>query len=109
VAEAVSRIEKVTQQTAATAEESAAASEELNAQAETAMAEVARVEMIIGGAGKQSGSMSLSMQMPSAGSGSDEDMFDDDSALPMPSAPTSRPGLRAVDRQHRDTGTFGQF
>jgi methyl-accepting chemotaxis protein len=108
VAEAVSRIEKVTQQTAATAEESAAASEELNAQAETAMAEVARVEMIIGGAGKQQ-STSMSMHMPSAGSGSDEDMFDDDSALPMPSAPTSRQGLRAVERQHRDTGTFGQF
>ena len=34
-------MEKVTQTTAATAEESAAASEELNAQAETAMAEVA--------------------------------------------------------------------
>jgi methyl-accepting chemotaxis protein/methyl-accepting chemotaxis protein-1 (serine sensor receptor) len=53
VAEAVSRIEKVTQQTAATAEESAAASEELNAQAETALAEVARVEVIIGGANRQ--------------------------------------------------------
>jgi hypothetical protein len=112
VAEAVSRIEKVTQQTAATAEESAAASEELNAQAETAMAEVERVEVIIGGAGKQ-GAASMSMQMPSMAGvhGSDDDMVDDDSALPMPSGPqmSSRQGLRAVDRQPHNTGTFGKF
>jgi methyl-accepting chemotaxis protein len=110
VAEAVSRIEKVTQQTAATAEESAAASEELNAQAETAMAEVERVEQIIGGASNQNAA-SMSMQMPTAGGGhgSSDDMVDDDSALPMPTGPmSSRQGLRAVDRQ-RNTGTFGQF
>jgi methyl-accepting chemotaxis protein/methyl-accepting chemotaxis protein-1 (serine sensor receptor) len=107
VAEAVSRIEKVTQQTAATAEESAAASEELNAQAETALAEVARVEVIIGGANRQQ-SATLSMHMSSSGSESDDEMVDDDSALPMPAAP-HRPGLRAVDRQSRNTGTFGQF
>jgi hypothetical protein len=102
----------VTQQTAATAEESAAASEELNAQAETAMAEVERVEVIIGGAGKQ-GAASMSMQMPSMAGvhGSDDDMVDDDSALPMPSGPqmSSRQGLRAVDRQPHNTGTFGKF
>jgi hypothetical protein len=50
--------------------------------------------------------------MPSSGAmdeSSDDEMVDDDSALPMPSGPQmSRPGLRAVDRQ-RDTGTFGQF
>jgi len=75
------------------------------------MAEVARVEMIIGGAGKQNGSsMSLSMQMPASDMSdeSSEGMVDDDSALPMPSMP-SRQGLRAVDRQSRNTGTFGQF
>jgi methyl-accepting chemotaxis protein len=48
VAEAVSRISKVTQNTAATAEESAAASEELNAQAESAMAEVDRLDELVG-------------------------------------------------------------
>jgi hypothetical protein len=37
-------MEKVTQSTAASAEESAAASEELNAQAESTMADVARLE-----------------------------------------------------------------
>ena len=41
------QIEKVTQQTAATAEESAAASEELNAQAETAMVVVGRLAALV--------------------------------------------------------------
>ena len=94
----------MTQQTAATAEESAAASEELNAQAETAMAEVERVEAIIGGARKDA--------MQPSGFAQAADMMDDDSVLPMPQAPPmgSRQGLRAVDRQSgRNTGTFGQF
>jgi methyl-accepting chemotaxis protein len=42
-------MEKVTQTTAATAEESAAASEELNAQAETSMHVVRNLEVLIGG------------------------------------------------------------
>ena len=49
VAQAIAQMEKVTQTTAATAEESAAASEELNAQAETAMAVVRRLEKLVGG------------------------------------------------------------
>jgi hypothetical protein len=49
VAEAVARISKVTQMTAATAEESAAASEELNAQAESAMDEVRRLDALVSG------------------------------------------------------------
>ena len=44
----MAQMEKVTQTTAATAEESAAASEELNAQAETSMAAVRRLEDIVG-------------------------------------------------------------
>jgi methyl-accepting chemotaxis protein len=48
VATAVARMEKVTQSTAATAEESAAASEELNAQAEAALQLVLRLERIVG-------------------------------------------------------------
>src|SRR5690349_10107081 len=51
VAEAVARISKVTQMTAATAEESAAASEELNAQAESAMDEVRRLDALVSGHG----------------------------------------------------------
>jgi len=48
VAQAVAQMEKVTQTTAATAEDSAAASEELNAQAETAMVVVRRLETLVG-------------------------------------------------------------
>ncbi len=48
VTQALSQMEKVTQTTAATAEESAAASEELNAQAETAMLVVGKIEQMVG-------------------------------------------------------------
>jgi methyl-accepting chemotaxis protein len=48
VTQAIAQMEKVTQTTAATAEESAAASEELNAQAETAMSIVSEVEAMVG-------------------------------------------------------------
>jgi methyl-accepting chemotaxis protein len=48
VAQALSRMEKVTQSTAATAEESAAASEELNAQAEATQQMVLKLEGIVG-------------------------------------------------------------
>jgi methyl-accepting chemotaxis protein len=48
VATAISRMEKVTPSTAATAEESAAASEELNAQAEASLPMVLRLERIVG-------------------------------------------------------------
>jgi len=49
VSHAIIDMEKVTQTTAATAEESAAASEELNAQAEASMAAVRRLEAFVGG------------------------------------------------------------
>ena len=45
-------MEKVTQTTAATAEESAAASEELNAQAESSMAAVNELQALVDGAGR---------------------------------------------------------
>ncbi len=50
VAQAIVQMEQVTQSTAARAEESAAASEQLNAHAETAMAEVAKLEASVIGA-----------------------------------------------------------
>jgi hypothetical protein len=50
VAQAIVQMEKVTQTTAATAEEGAAASEELNAQAESSMEVVRRLGQMIGGA-----------------------------------------------------------
>ena len=49
VAKAIAQMEKVTQTTAAKAEESAAASEELNAQADEAMAVISRLEWLVGG------------------------------------------------------------
>jgi methyl-accepting chemotaxis protein/methyl-accepting chemotaxis protein-1 (serine sensor receptor) len=48
VTQALAQMEKVTQVTAATAEESAAASEELNAQAETTMVAVSKIETMVG-------------------------------------------------------------
>jgi methyl-accepting chemotaxis protein len=50
VTQSVAQMEKVTQVTAATAEESAAASEELNAQAQVSMAVVRRLELLVGAA-----------------------------------------------------------
>jgi methyl-accepting chemotaxis protein/methyl-accepting chemotaxis protein-1 (serine sensor receptor) len=49
VSEALADMERVTQATAATAEESAAASEELNAQAETSLSVVRRLEALVVG------------------------------------------------------------
>jgi methyl-accepting chemotaxis protein len=49
---AVTEMDKVTQQTAANAEESASASEELNAQAEQMKVYVEDLELVIGGSGK---------------------------------------------------------
>ena len=48
-------MEKVTQTTAATAEESAAAGEELSAQAETAMEVVTRLASLVGSTRRQPG------------------------------------------------------
>jgi len=48
VSQAMAQMERVTQTTAATAEESAAASEELNAHAESAMGVVARLQALVG-------------------------------------------------------------
>ena len=49
MSQAIAQMEKVTQTTAATAEESAAASEELTAQAEDAMGAIRQLEAVIGG------------------------------------------------------------
>jgi hypothetical protein len=51
VAQAIAQIEKVTQTTAASAGESAAASQEMNAQAETSMAAVRALEKLVGSRG----------------------------------------------------------
>ena len=52
VSQAIAQMEKVTQTTAATAEESAAASEELNAQAQGSMTVIRQLEVLVGSAGR---------------------------------------------------------
>jgi methyl-accepting chemotaxis protein len=54
VTQALAQMEKVTQVTAATAEESAAASEQLNAQAERSIVVVGKIEKMVGIGGSQS-------------------------------------------------------
>jgi methyl-accepting chemotaxis protein len=97
VAQAIAQMEKVTQTTAATAEEAAAASEELNAQAETSIAVIGQLETLVGGRagaapaarGSRPGgtrTTSTIVRMPARASRSADDQ------IPM-----------------GDTGTFGKF
>jgi methyl-accepting chemotaxis protein len=51
VSQAISQMEQLTQRTAATAEQSAGAGEELRAQAEASTVAIRRLERLIGGAG----------------------------------------------------------
>jgi methyl-accepting chemotaxis protein/methyl-accepting chemotaxis protein-1 (serine sensor receptor) len=108
VSQAVAQMEQVTQGTAATAEEGAAASEELNAQAESSMQAVGRLMALVGG---------HAAKLPAAPAG------------PAPEAAPSAPAsarVVAMDRPKRaprpvtrqsaeeqipleDTGTFGAF
>ena len=85
VSQAIAQMEKVTQTTAATAEESAAASEELNAQADTAMDVVNRLQALIGGGAAHP-------------------------TTARPSRPAASPALRlASTRTLAPTGTHGRF
>jgi methyl-accepting chemotaxis protein/methyl-accepting chemotaxis protein-1 (serine sensor receptor) len=56
IGKAISRMEQVTQKTAANAEECASAAEELNAQSETLKDVLARLTLMVGGAGSRGGS-----------------------------------------------------
>ena len=66
VSQTVSQMERITQTTAATAEESAAASEELNAQATTAMSAVHRLERMVHGGRASSSSATRSAPLLAA-------------------------------------------
>jgi methyl-accepting chemotaxis protein len=110
VTQAISQMEKVTQTTAATAEESAAASEELNAQAETSMIVVRKLQALVGGPRSESAVVKPSLAYratrpapivaaaPKAknvvriGRGTSEVALDREAILPL-----------------EDTGTFGRF
>jgi methyl-accepting chemotaxis protein/methyl-accepting chemotaxis protein-1 (serine sensor receptor) len=102
VSQATAQMEKVTQATAATAEESAAASEELNAQAEMSMQVVARLAAMVGmvaesrhaaaaPAGRRSRSNVLSMARPSK----------------APATVSQRTAEEQIPLG--DTGTYGSF
>jgi hypothetical protein len=100
-------MEKVTQGTAATAEESAAASEELNAQAEASMDAVGRLSALVDGAADAAAPSPASTangHVPAAAS----------RAMPAKVVALTRPkaaGRASAEEQFslEDTGTFGSF
>jgi methyl-accepting chemotaxis protein len=99
VTQAITQMEKVTQNTAATAEESAAASEELNAQAENTMAVVTRLQDLVGGGqvrGQVSAPRPARVATPPASRSK---------VIPM----AVKSGTRVPPSDADSTGTFGSF
>jgi Methyl-accepting chemotaxis protein (MCP) signalling domain len=94
VAEAVARISKVTQMTAATAEESAAASEELNAQAESAMDEVRRLDALVSGGHDTTAAPAADMFAPTPTAA-------EIISMPMPGALSAQGAAQGASRQRR--------
>jgi methyl-accepting chemotaxis protein len=88
-------MEKVTQSSAATAEESAAASEELNAQAETSMSVVRSLAALVGGVAESGAAQ------PARRRGSKKSQG---SVFPMPQARATESGTPTAA-----TGTYGRF
>jgi hypothetical protein len=95
VSQAIAQMEKVTQTTAATAEESAAASEQLTGQARDAMGVVGRLEALVGGkkAPKQPAAPAAAAPPAAAPAG----------ASPAPAMPDDD------DFDMPATGTYGRF
>ncbi|MDO8837082.1 MAG: methyl-accepting chemotaxis protein [Vicinamibacterales bacterium] len=102
VTQAVAQMEKVTQTTAATAEESAAASQELTSQAGQSMAVVQRLEAMVRGGHGGPGSVT-----PAAAGGAATRTATKGPRLVTRGAQTPRP----AEQPHPldDTGTFGRF
>jgi methyl-accepting chemotaxis protein len=103
VLQGIRQMEKVTQTTAATAEESAAASEQLNAQAGVTMRLVERLETMVGHASNGSAAEPLHRPEPARASAR--------VAVMQPSAArvTRRPVLTDEARAFPADGTYGQF
>jgi methyl-accepting chemotaxis protein len=103
VTQAIAQMEKVTQGTAATAEESAAASEELSAQADTALGIVGSLEQMVG-AGGTGRPVASPKQVTVAAA-----MRNVVSLTPRP--PKPRPAPRSAEEAIplEGTGTFGSF
>ena len=98
VSQAIQQMEKVTQTTAATAEESAAASEELNAQAEASMSVVRDLEALVGGASAAHTLSSVRPQAKRAGGG-----------VPMRHRVSVARRSAENEIPMSDTSTFGKF
>jgi methyl-accepting chemotaxis protein/methyl-accepting chemotaxis protein-1 (serine sensor receptor) len=103
VSQAIAQMEKVTQTTAATAEESAAASEELNAQAEASMAVVRQLEAQVDGPPTDAG------HAPPSRAG----RSDPRRVLTMRKKPAGKPAVRRASAEDEipfgDTGTYAKF
>ncbi|MFN7978457.1 MAG: methyl-accepting chemotaxis protein [Vicinamibacterales bacterium] len=105
---AISQMEKVTLSTAATAEENAAASEELNAQAETSAATIAELERMVG-AGTRNG-VATPAAARVAQTSRPAAAVQSARVLPMtPQKPSPSASSAEEAIPFGDTGTFGSF
>ena len=107
VSHAVSQMEKVTQTTAATAEESAAAGEELTSQAERALHLVAQLQAIVGGASAQAAG-AAAPGVPPAKTPAHVTAASSGKVVRMPAKSVS-PAEAAIPFDDDSTGTFGSF
>jgi methyl-accepting chemotaxis protein/methyl-accepting chemotaxis protein-1 (serine sensor receptor) len=110
VTQAITQMEKVTQNTAATAEESAAASEELSAQAESSMTVVGRLAGLVGSQAKTTKVASEKKPLPRTGA----DTPKVQSIRVVQGGRATQPGVarkRSAEEEIPldDTGTFGRF
>ena len=106
VTQAIAQMERVTQSTAATAEESAAASQELNSQAEESTRVVTQLEQLVGGASHQAA--------PAGGHARPERVAGSrGKVVSLASVQAPPKGQRPVPAEEviplADTGTFGSF
>ncbi len=104
VTQAITQMEKVTQTTAATAEESAAASQELNTQAEHSTAAVARLEALVG-----QGEAAPAARPPAAAPAAPAAGPKVVSLSRAQARPVARPATAEEQIPFGDTGTFGSF
>ena len=109
VTQAIAQMEKVTQGTAATAEESAAASEELSAQAETALGLVGSLEAMVGESSPVAVARTVAPKLRQAPKATVVPIARQSAPVKMPAPrPTAVPDAEARIPLE-DTGTFGSF
>jgi methyl-accepting chemotaxis protein len=104
VTHAVTEMERVTQSTAASAEQNAAVGEQLSAHAETAMAAVARLSVIVEGASATAAESHAAPKRAERKAGMAKVL-----ALKKERSATSIPMTEDEDAAAKGTGTFGTF